>query len=429
MTPPAPTHLAQALRRPRYLLTGWPWRALAYLLTTVPLAGVLSLGLLVVAAPLVAAGNAVRRGQPMPLALAVFLAVGGLIVLALAPLLSAPVAAFERYRLGIVDERPPAGQPWRGVVARYTTAAAWREAGYLFWLGGVIPALYWMFTVLVLLDVVLIASPFVAGGADEVILIWTTVDTPAEAVPHAIVGVLLAPVLWYATGALAAGQGAVARWMLRAAPDGTALREVTRSRARLVDAYEAERRRIERDLHDGAQPRLTSLSLQIGLARLDVPDDSPAARPLAVAHDQAKGLMILLRQIVRGIRPQSLTDLGLAGAVRELADETPIPVDVHDDLRRPLPEAAETTAYFVVSEALGNVVRHAEATRAQVHLTDTGGGLVVEITDDGRGGADPARGSGLTGLADRVAAADGRLLLASPVGGPTVVRVELPWSA
>ncbi|MEV6814147.1 histidine kinase [Micromonospora sp. NPDC051296] len=430
MTPAAPTHLAQALRRPRYLLTGWPWRALAYLLTSVPLAGVLSLGPLVVVAPLVAAVTAVQRhGRPVPLPLAVFLALCALIVLALAPLLSAPVAAFERYRLGLVDERALPGQPWRGLVARYTTTAAWREAAYLFWLGGVIPVVYWLFIMLVLLDGVLIASPFVAGSADEVILIWATVDTPAQAVPHAIVGVLLAPVLWYAAGGLAAGQAAVARWLLRNAPDGAALREVTRSRARLVDAYEAERRRIERDLHDGAQPRLTSLSLQIGLARLDVPDDSPAARPLAVAHDQAKGLMVLLRQIVRGIRPQSLTDLGLAGAVRELADEAPVPVDVHADLPRPLPEAAETTAYFVVSEALSNVARHAEATRAQVRLSDTGSGLVVEVTDDGRGGADPARGSGLIGLADRVAAADGRLLLASPPGGPTVVRVELPWSA
>ena len=114
--------------------------------------------------------------------------------------------------------------------------------------------------------------------------------------------------------------------------DAAALREVTRSRARLVDAYEAERRRIERDMHDGAQPRLTSLTLQLGLARLDVPEDSPAARPLAIAHEQAKGLMVMLRQIVHGIRPQSLTDLGLAGAVRELADAATVPVTV---ARRP----------------------------------------------------------------------------------------------
>ncbi|GIJ40654.1 sensor histidine kinase [Micromonospora andamanensis] len=429
MTSAAPAHLAQALRRPRYPLTGWPWRALAYLFTSVPLAGVLSLGLLVLLAPLVAATNAARQGRPVPLALTVFLTVGALLIVALAPLLSVPVAAFERYRLGLVDNRHLPAVPWRGLVARYTTGTAWREAAYLFFLGGLVPAVYWLFTIVVLLDAVLIVSPFLVANGDQVVLLWATPDTVVEAVPHAIVGVLLVPVLWYAAGALAMAQGTVARWLLRGAPDGLALREVTRSRARLVDAYEAERRRIERDLHDGAHPRLTSLSLQIGLARLDVPEDSPAARPLAVAHEQAKGLMVLLRQIVQGIRPQSLTDLGLAGAVRELADEAPIPVEVHADLRRAMPETVETTAYFVVSEALGNVARHAEATRAEVRLTDTGTGLVVEIRDDGRGGADPARGSGLTGLADRVAAAEGRLLLASPPGGPTVIRVELPCRA
>src|SRR5690606_16190180 len=156
-----------------------------------------------------------------------------------------------------------------------------------------------------------------------------------------IVGVLFIPVLGYLVGLAALLQSAVARWLLGPAGDGAALREVSRSRARLVDAYEAERRRIERDVHDAAQPRLTSLTLQLGLAKLDVPDESPAARPLATAIDQAKGMMVLLRQIVQGIRPQSLTDLGLAGAVQELANEATIPVTVTADLPRPIPELIE----------------------------------------------------------------------------------------
>ncbi|MDO3703039.1 sensor domain-containing protein [Micromonospora sp. C28SCA-DRY-2] len=427
MTQADPPYLAQALRRPRYLLSWWPWRALAYLLTTVPVAGTLAVGLLVVGAPLLAAGNAVRQGRPVELALVLFLAVGSLVTLALAPVVSIPVAAVERWRLGVVDQRPSPAAPWSGLAARYTSAAAWREVAYAFWLGSVVPIGYWVFALVALLDLTLVASPWLAGEADEVIVVWTTVDTPGEAVPYAILGVLLLPALWYGAGALAAGQAAVARWLLGRRDDGAALREVARSRTRLVDAYEAERRRIERDVHDGAQPRLTSLTLQLGLARLDVPADSPAARPLAIAHDQAKDLMVMLRQIVHGIRPQSLTDLGLAGAVRELAGEATIPVTVHAELgRQPLPEAVETTAYFVVSEALGNVARHARAGRAEVRLTRTGGRLVVEVHDDGRGGADPARGTGLTGLSDRVAAAGGRLLLASPPGGPTLVRVELP---
>ncbi|MFC3504035.1 histidine kinase [Micromonospora krabiensis] len=427
MTTAEAPHLVGALRRPGYLISAWPWRALAYLATTAPIAGALSVGLLVVGAPLLAAVNAVRQhGRPVSLALTLFLAVGTLVLVAVAPIASAGAAAVERWRLGLVDDRPLAQRPWAGLRARYTTADAWREVAYTVWLGSVVPLAYWLVALLAGLDVALVASPWLAGDADDVVVLWTTVDTPGQAVPYAILGVLLVPVLWYGLGALAAAQATVARWLLGWPTDTAALREVTRSRARLVDAYEAERRRIERDVHDGAQPRLTSLSLQLGLARLDVPDDSPAARPLAVAHDQAKGLMVMLRQIVHGIRPQSLTDLGLAGAVRELADEATVPVTVHADVDVPLPEAVETTAWYVVSECLGNVARHSGATRADVRLDRDGDLLVVEISDDGRGDADPTRGTGLTGLADRVAAAGGRLLLASPPGGPTRVRVELP---
>ncbi|MFF5174842.1 sensor domain-containing protein [Micromonospora sp. NPDC000089] len=426
MTEDRPAHLAAALRRPGYPLSGWPWRALAYLATSVPIAGVLGVGPLAVVAPLVAAVNGVRqRSNPVSPALVAFLVVGALLVLGLAPIVGAPVAALERWRLGLVDDRPLPGQPWSGLAARYGSAAAWREAGYAFFLGGVVPVAYWIVALVVALDLMLVAGPWLASDANEIVLVWTTVDRPAEAVPYAIVGVLLLPVLWYGLGALAAGQAAVARWLLGWPADAAALREVTRSRSRLANAYEAERRRIERDVHDGVQPRLTSLTLQLGMARLDVPEDSPAARPLAAAHGQATELMGVLRQVVSGIRPQSLTDLGLAGAVRELAAECAVPVTVHAELTRPLPDIVETTAWYVVSECLGNVARHAAATRADIRLRDSGGRLVVEVSDDGRGGADPARGTGLTGLADRVAAADGRLLLASPAGGPTLVRVEL----
>ncbi|MCO1598957.1 sensor domain-containing protein [Micromonospora sp. RHAY321] len=427
MTPELPSHLAEALRRRGWLISAWPWRALVYLVSTVPIAGVLSVGLLVVVGPLLAALNAVwLHGRPPEIPLILFLVVGSLTLLALAPIVSFPVAAVERWRLGLVDGRPLPPSPWQGLAARYRTAAGWREVAYLFWLGGFVPVAYWVLLLLVLLDLGLVTSPWLAGDDNQPVVIWRTVSSPGEAVPYAIVGVLLIPVLWYVAGLLAAVQAAVARWALAWPVDAAALREVARSRTRLVGAYEAERRRIERDLHDGAQPRLTSLTLQLGLARLDVPEDSPAARPLSVAHDQARGLMVMLRQLVQGIRPQSLTDLGLAGAVRELGDAATVPVTVRADLDGELPEIVETTAYFVVSEALGNVARHAGASRAEVHLTRGGGDLVVEVFDDGHGGADPSRGTGLTGLADRVAAADGRLLLSSPPGGPTLLRVELP---
>ncbi|MEH0984453.1 sensor histidine kinase [Micromonospora sp. CPCC 205556] len=427
MTPASLPYLAAALRRPGYLLSWWPWRALAYLVTTVPIASALAVGLLLVAAPLAATVNGVRQqSNPLSLSLVLFFAAGAVAVLAVAPVVSFPLAAIERWRLGVVDGRPLPRPRWEGLAARYTSAAGWRETAYAFFLGAVVPVAYWAVLLIVVMDLALVTGPWLAGDADRVVLAWTVVDTPGEAVPYAVAGVLLLPVLWYGLGALAAGQAAVGRWLLGRPADAAALREVTRSRARLVSAYEAERRRIERDMHDAAQPRLTSITLHLGLARLDVPEDSPAARPLAVAHGQARDLMTLLRQIVHGIRPQSLTDLGLAGAVREVADECTVPVTVRADIAGPLPDTAETTAYYVVSECLSNVARHAAATRAEVRLTRSGDQLVVEVYDDGRGGADPAGGTGLTGLADRVAAAAGRLLLASPPGGPTLVRVELP---
>jgi signal transduction histidine kinase len=224
---------------------------------------------------------------------------------------------------------------------------------------------------------------------------------------------------------LAVAHMAVARALLGDGGD-TALREVSRSRARLVDAFEAERRRIERDLHDGAQHRLTSLTLQLGVARLDLPATSPSGVALAKAHEQAKELMVVLRELIAGIHPRALTDLGLPTAIRDLAGQSPIPATVSVSLIGRLPERVESTAYFVASEALANVVKHSGATQADVTLARTGNLLTMQISDNGRGDADPARGSGLTGLADRVAAVSGRLLLSSPAGGPTLVRVELP---
>lgn len=427
MTTTPPRTLAEALRRPRYLISAWPWRALAYLVTTAPISAVLLVGLLMVGAPLYAAvSTAVRRDVAFGGAFIIFLLFGSIMIVALSPLVSFAVAAIERLRVAIVDGRSLPQPRWRGFARRYTGAEAWREVAYAVWLATIVPSLHWGLVLLVALDFSMISSIWVTRTSDDVALIWPTVDTPAQALPFAVAGVLLLPVLPYLMGLAALLQSAVARRLLGPSADG-ALQEVARSRTRLVDAYEAERRRIERDVHDAAQPRLASLTLQLGLAKLDVPDDSPAARPLTVAVDQAKGLMVLLRQIVQGIRPQSLTDLGLAGAVRELADEAPIPTTVSADLPGPLPELVETTAWYVVSEALGNVIRHASATRAAVQLSQVDSLLVVEIEDDGRGGADPARGTGLTGLADRVAAANGRLLLSSPAGGPTLVRVEIPW--
>ncbi|WP_372407590.1 sensor histidine kinase [Streptomyces luteireticuli] len=203
--------------------------------------------------------------------------------------------------------------------------------------------------------------------------------------------------------------------------------EVTESRAGVVDAADAERRRIERDLHDGAQQRLVSLAVNLGLAKAtmtDLPED--ARRVIDEAHREAKAAIQELSDLVRGLHPAVLEDRGLDAALSGLAERAPLPVHVRVDLTsRPAP-AIEAVAYFVVSEALANVVKHAQASGAEVTVERFGGILLVVVSDDGVGGADAAGGTGLAGLAKRVASVDGTFSISSPVGGPTVVTVELP---
>lgn len=199
------------------------------------------------------------------------------------------------------------------------------------------------------------------------------------------------------------------------------------SRAAAVDSAEAERRRIERDLHDGAQQRLVALAANLGSARdkLDsAPDESRAL--LVDAHEEAKAALTEIRDLVRGIHPVVLEDRGLDAALSAVIARSPVPVTLEVDVVRRPPAAIESTAYFVVSEALANVARHSRATRAFVAITRAGDRLVMEIRDDGVGGADAERGSGLNGLRDRVTGIGGTMFVISPAGGPTTISVELP---
>jgi signal transduction histidine kinase len=207
------------------------------------------------------------------------------------------------------------------------------------------------------------------------------------------------------------------------------LGEVRASRARLVVAAEDERRRIERDLHDGAQQRLVAVALALQQARrAAVGAASPAeieAR-LADAGDELQGAIDDLRELARGIHPALLEDEGLPAAVAALARRAGLPVTARIALERRLPRIVEATAYFTVAEALTNATRHAHATQATVELRDGGDRLLVVVEDDGTGGADASRGSGLRGLADRLASVDGRLVIDSPAGGGTRLRAEVP---
>jgi len=202
---------------------------------------------------------------------------------------------------------------------------------------------------------------------------------------------------------------------------------LTVSREGVVDAADAERRRIERDLHDGTQQRLVSLAMNLGMARATLVDaPEPTRRAVEEAHEEAKRALTELRGFIRGLHPAVLDDRGLDAALSGIAARAPLPVSVRVSLRQRCSPTIEAVAYFVVSEALTNVARHAQATHAEVVVDQVGDRLRVAVTDDGRGGASPDRGSGLRGLAQRAASVDGTLRLDSPIGGPTTIVAELP---
>jgi signal transduction histidine kinase len=205
------------------------------------------------------------------------------------------------------------------------------------------------------------------------------------------------------------------------------VRTLSDSRAAAVEAADAERRRIERDLHDGAQQRLMSLAVHLGIARKTLHDIPPDAMSVIIdAHEQVKEAMAEIRDLVRGLHPAVLDDRGLDAALSGVAARSAIPVRLTVGATGPLSASVETVAYFVVSEALANVVKHARAKQAAVDVARREDRLLIRVSDDGVGGADARRGTGLTGLAQRVASVDGRLRLTSPSGGPTVLTAELP---
>jgi signal transduction histidine kinase len=200
------------------------------------------------------------------------------------------------------------------------------------------------------------------------------------------------------------------------------------SRRAVLDVEASELRRIERDLHDGAQQRLVMLSMQLGLAAERIDDDPPAAKALVMeAREQARQALAEIRDLVRGIAPAILMDRGLAPALSALAGRSPVATvvasELADGLR--LPDAVERAAYFVVAEAVANVAKHASASRCEIRCRLEADRLVIEVEDDGAGGAIIVPGGGLAGLAGRVEALDGRLTVTSPPGGPTIIRADI----
>ncbi|HZY75437.1 MAG TPA: sensor domain-containing protein [Jatrophihabitantaceae bacterium] len=208
------------------------------------------------------------------------------------------------------------------------------------------------------------------------------------------------------------------------------VQQLTESRAETVDTSAAELRRIERDLHDGAQARLVALGMSLGLAEEQLARDPDNARALlAEARETSSAALAELRDLVRGIHPPVLADRGLVGAVRALCLASPIPVEVTDELSGRLPAPVESAAYFALAEAVTNMIKHSGASTASVHIEHREGLLRMQVRDDGAGGADESLGTGLRGIARRLSAFDGTLDVTSPVGGPTVLTMTLPCTS
>jgi signal transduction histidine kinase len=329
----------------------------------------------------------------------------------------------------------------QGLAAVARSRATWRQLGYH-----------------------LVAGPVLAAGGVAVVGVWlagvlyTAVYGYAWALPHRgllwrgrvaggpgnhLPGMLGVPADVYLTGAgvvllcaapwltrvVAAADVRVSRALL--GPSRTEelehqVRRLAQTRAGVVDAADAERRRLERDLHDGTQQRLVSLAMNLGMARVQAGTAEQAQLAIAAAHEEAKAALTELRNLIRGLHPAVLEDRGLDAALSGVAARMPVPVRLSVDLPRRPPPVIEAVAYFVVSEALTNVAKHACASQAQVFVHRAGDRLHVIISDDGVGGADPARGTGLAGLAKRASSVDGSFEITSPPGGPTLITVDLP---
>jgi signal transduction histidine kinase len=404
--------VARALRAPFEART---WRETLYLLLNLPLG--------IVTFTVIVTGFATGLGMLITLV--------GIPIIVLTIYVSRWMGSVERARarafLGIDVPRPyrpdpPSDKWWRVPVARISDPATWLEGGYHLLM---LPFGVLTFTVVVTawsLGVGLLISPLSApdfGG------VWV-IDTPFEYALLVLIGaaiILLTP--WIVRGLATAN-----RYLVRGMIGSDVFareRTLTESRAAAVDLAAEDRRRIERDLHDGVQQRLVSLAMDLGRAREKLDTDPGGAKALvAEAHEEAKLAIGEVRDLARGIHPAVLSDRGLDAALSALAARSTVPVEVHVDVTVRPPASVEAAAYFVVSEALTNVAKHAGASEAVVTVRRSRDRLTVQVQDDGIGGASLVDGSGLAGLRDRVRALDGELHLLSPEGGPTVLMVEIP---
>ncbi|MFG3495499.1 sensor histidine kinase [Streptomyces sp. NPDC047928] len=425
-----PPRLPAALRAP---LEARTWREFGHLLLGLPLSvfyfgcavamGSAGAGLLVtfLGIPVLAAGLALCRGF-------------GVVERARArALLGADVGEPEPVRAG------PGGGPMRWMGAMLKSGVSWRH--FLYALVHM-PWAIFAFTVAVVFWSVgwgLFSYPLwqwvfpMYAGQDGIQLYGDGthgyhLDSPFEMAVTSVVGLLVVLVSPWVVRALAGVDRLLVTGLLGPSRLATRVVELETDRGVVVDTAAADLRRIERDLHDGAQARLVSLAMDLGLAKEKLAHDPEAAAAMVdEAHGEVKTALRELRDLARGIHPAVLTDRGLDAALSAIASRCTVPVTVTVDLDERPAHAVEGIAYFTVSELLQNVSRHSGARNAAVDVWRAGDRLMLQVADDGRGGADVSAGRGLAGLADRLDAVDGVLAVRSPAGGPTAVTAELPW--
>ena len=373
-----------------------------------------------------------------------------LLVAAVALLLVPVLTWIQRHRLRVtagIDIPPQPRRPdWLtrdGITETLRSQAYWRQAGYHFlagpalaaaaiaaigvWLAGVLFAFEYVYVWALSPDGALRRGTGGATSSSPLPLVFGTIPADVALTAAGVAGLLVAPFLSSAVASLDARAASALLGPSRAEELQHRVEHLTETRAGVVDAADAERRRLERDLHDGTQQRLVSLAMNLGMARAQASSAEEAQQAIAEAHEEAKAALAELRDLIRGLHPAVLEDRGLDAALSGVAARMPIPVRLTVDglARRPSP-VIEAVAYFVVSEGLANIAKHAQASQAEVFVQRSGDRLHVIVTDDGVGGADPARGTGLTGLARRAQSVDGTFEVASPPGGPTVLSVDLP---
>ncbi|MFE9820925.1 sensor histidine kinase [Streptomyces sp. NPDC005791] len=426
--PPAKHLFPAALRAP---LDARTWRELGYLVLSLPISVVLfsfavtmvslGMGMLItfLGIPILAAGLAMCRG----------------------------FGVMERgrarglLRLEVADPAPVRGKgglmSWVGAVLK--SGVSWRHLLYAvlhmpwavfaftvavtFWSYGwaafTYPLWRWVFPVYASVDGIQLY-----GDATHQIYL----DSPFELAVTSTLGLALVLVTPWIVRGLVSVDRLMVLGLLGPSRLASRVSELESDRGVVVDTAAADLRRIERDLHDGAQARLVALAMDLGLAKEKLTDDpEAAARMVDEAHGEVKVALQELRDLARGIHPAVLTDRGLDAALSAIASRCTVPVKVVVDLESRPAQAIEGIAYFTVSELLQNVSKHARATRASVDVWRAADRLMLQVTDDGRGGAGVSTGSGLAGLTERLDAVDGVLVVDSPAGGPTTVTAELPW--